>query len=159
MYKRQLHPPHSTYLTNPFCSTVAPPFVADEAIHVNTCQGDVCDKHFHGMSDVKNNLPLYRVLNKDQAELDAAAALTDSSEWLQHKIETSKQEGGRLAVPELAVQFEERSIGFHKSVIDELSADLVFVKSCVVYEDALRESASRLGVVDGLQLVLSLIHI
>ena len=28
--------------------------MADEAIHVNTCQGDVCDKHFHGMSDVKN---------------------------------------------------------------------------------------------------------
>jgi len=70
--------------------------VSDEAIHVNTRQGDVCDEHFHGMSDVKNNLPLYSVLNKDQAELNAAAAPTDSSEWLQHKIErqreTAKQE-------------------------------------------------------------------
>ena len=113
--------------------------MADEAIHVNTRQGDVCDEHFHGMSDVKNNLPLYSVLNKDQAELNAAAAPTDSSEWLQHKIETAKQECGRLTAPKLVVRHEEGDI-------NELSVD-----------QALRVSASRLGMVHGPQLVSALL--
>ena len=120
--------------------------MTDEAIHVNTRQGDVCDEHFHGMSDVKNNLPLYSVLNKDQAELNAAAAPTDSSEWLQHKIETAKQECGRLTAPKLVVRHEEGDSCLDKSrALNELSVD-----------QALRVSASRVVVVDGLQLVSAL---
>lgn len=121
--------------------------MADEAIHVNTRQGDVCDEHFHGMSDVKNNLPLYSVLNKDQAELNAAAAPTDSSEWLQHKIETAKQECGRLTAPKLVVRHEEGDSCLDKSrALNELSVD-----------QALRVSASRLGIVHGPQLVSALL--
>ena len=122
--------------------------MADEAIHVNTRQGDVCDEHFHGMSDVKNNLPLYSVLNKDQAELNAAAAPTDSSECLHHKIETAKQECGRLTAPKLVVRHEEGDSCLDKSraLIKELSVD-----------QALRVSASRLGIVHGPQLVSALL--
>ena len=121
--------------------------MADEAIHVNTRQGDVCDEHFHGMSDVKNNLPLYSVLNKDQAELNAAAAPTDSSEWLQHKIETAKQECGRLTAPKLVVRHEEGDSCLDKSrAFNELSVD-----------QALRVRASRLGIVHGPQLVSALL--
>ena len=112
--------------------------MTDEAIHVNTHQVDVCDEHFHGMSDMKNNLPLYSVLNKDQAELNAAAAPTDSSEWLQHKIETAKQECG-LTAPKLVVCHEEGDS-------NELSVD-----------QALRVGASRLGIVHGPQLVSALL--
>jgi hypothetical protein len=98
------------------------------------------------MSDVKNNLPLYSVLNKDQAELNAAAAPTDSSEWLQHKIQTAKQECGRLTAPKLVVRHEEGDSCLDKSgALNELSVD-----------QALRVSASRVGVVDGLQLVSAL---
>jgi hypothetical protein len=122
--------------------------VADEAIHVNTRQGDVCDEHFHSMSDVKNNLPLYSVLNTDQAELNAAAAPTDSSEWLQHKIETAKQECGRLTAPKLEVRHEEGDSCLDKSraLIDAHNVD-----------QALRVSASRLGIVHGPQLVSALL--
>jgi hypothetical protein len=133
-------------------------------------QGDVLDEHFQGMSDVKNDLPLYSipsvseegrkiVLKEDQAELNADAAPANYSEWLQHKIETAKQEGGRLAVPELAEQFEEGSIGFDKSralIDDEVNVDQALVESCVIDEDALLGSVSRLGVVDGPQLVSAL---
>ncbi|GMI47449.1 hypothetical protein TrCOL_g9426 [Triparma columacea] len=128
-------------------SRVVPPFVADEAIHINTRQGDVCDEHFHGMSDVKNNLPLYSVLNKNQAELNAAAAPTDSSEWLQHKIETAKQECGRLTAPKLVVRHEEGDSCLNKSrAFNELRVD-----------QALRVSASRLGIDHGPQLVSALL--
>jgi hypothetical protein len=121
--------------------------VADEAIRVNTRQGDVCDEHFHGMSDVKNNLPLYSVLNKDQAELYAAAAPTDFSEWLQLKIETAKQECGRLTAPKLVVRHEEGDSYLDKSrAFNELSGD-----------QALRVSASGLGIVHGPQLVSALL--
>ena len=142
--------------------------MADEAIHLDVRQGDVLDEHFQGMSDVKNNLPLNSVpsdseegrkivLNEDQAELNAAAALTNS-EGLQHKIETAKQECGSLPVLELAEKYEEGGSDFDKSksLIDELSAVQALVQSCVVDEDALRASASRLGVVDGPQLVSAL---
>jgi hypothetical protein len=122
------------------------------------------------MSDVKNDLLLHIipsvseegrkiVLNEDQTEVNAAAVLANYSEWLQHKIETAKQEGGRLAVPELAEQCEEGSIGFDKSralIDDEVSVDQALFESCVVDEDTLRESASRLGIVDGPQLVSAL---
>jgi hypothetical protein len=139
--------------------------------NVDTRQGDVLDEHFQGMSDVKNDFPLYSipsiseegrkiVLNEDQADLNADAVPANYSEWLQHKIETAKQEGGRLAVPELAEQCEERNIGFDKSMAlidDEVSFDQALVESCVVDEDALRESAARLGrMVDGLQLISAL---
>ena len=118
--------------------------MADEAVHINN--GDVCDEHFHGMSDVKNNLPLYSVLNEDQTERNAAAAPTDSSEWLQHKIETAKQECGRLTAPKLVVRHEEGDSCLDKSrALNELSVD-----------QALRVSASSVGVVDGLQLVSAL---
>ena len=121
--------------------------MTDEAIRVNTHQGDVCDEHFHGMSDVKNNLPLYSVLNKDQADVNAAAAPTDSSEWLQHKIETAKQECGRLTAPKLVVRHEEGDSCLDKSrAFNELSVD-----------QALRVSASRLGMVHGPQLVSALL--
>jgi hypothetical protein len=97
------------------------------------------------------------VLKEDQADsLKAAAAQANSAGWLQHKVETAKQEWGRLPVPELAEKHEEGDSGFHKSSIDELSADLVLVKSCVVDEDTLLVSVSRLGMVDGLQLVSAL---
>jgi hypothetical protein len=120
------------------------------------------------MSDVKIDVPLNSipsileegrkiVLNEDQAELNAAAVPANHSEWLQHKIETAKQEGGRLAVPELAEQCEEGSIGFDKSrALNEVSVDQALVESCVVYEDALLVSVSRLGMVDGPQLVSAL---
>jgi hypothetical protein len=139
--------------------------------HIDARQGDelVLDEHFQGMSDVKydlllNNIPSVSeegrkiVLNEDQAELNAAAVPANYFEWLQLKIETAKQEGGRLAVPELPEQCEEWSIGFDKSraSINEVSVDQALVESCVVDEDALRESASRVGVVDGLQLVSAL---
>ena len=119
--------------------------MANEAIHVNTRQGDVCDEHFHGMSDVKNNLPLYSVLNKDQAELNAAAAPTDSSEWLQLKIETAKQECGRLTAPKLVVRHEEGDSCLDKS------------RALISVDQALRVSASRLGIVHGPQLVSALL--
>ena len=139
--------------------------------HIDARQGDelVLDEHFQGMSDVKNDLLLNSipdvseegrkiVLNEDQAELNAAAVPANYSEWLQHKIETAKQEGGRLAVPELAEQYEEGSIGFDKSrvLINEVSVDQALVESCVVDEDALLVSVSRLGMVDGPQLVYAL---
>jgi hypothetical protein len=137
--------------------------------HIDARQGDVLDEHFQGTSDVKNDLPLRSipsiseqgrkiVLNEDQADLNAAAVPANYSEWLQHKIETAKQEGGRVAVPELAEQCEEGSIGFDKSraSINEVSVDQALVESCVVDEDTLRESASRLGMVDGPQLVNAL---
>ena len=116
--------------------------MTDEAIHVNTRQGD---EHFHGMSDMKNNLPLYSVLNKDQAELNAAAAPTDSSEWLQHKIETAKQECGRLTAPKLVVRHEEGDSCLDKS------------RALINVDQALRVSASRLGIVHGPQLVSALL--
>jgi hypothetical protein len=137
--------------------------------HIDARQGDALDEHFQGMSDVKNNLPLHSVLsvleegrkivlNEDQTELNAAAVPANYSKWLQHIFETAKQEGGRLAVPELAEQCEEGSIGFDKSraSINEVSVDQALVESCVVDEDTLRESASRLGMVDGPQLVSAL---
>ena len=138
--------------------------------NVDACQGDVLDEHFQGMSDVKNDLSLHSipsvweegkkiVLNEDQAELNAAAVPANYSEWLQHKIETAKQEGGRLAVPELAEQCEEGNIGSDKSMAlidDEVSVDQALVESCVVDEDALLGSVSRLGIVDGPQLVPAL---
>jgi hypothetical protein len=137
--------------------------------HIDARQGDVLDEHFQGTSDVKNDLPLQSipsiseqgrkiVLNEDQAELNAAAVSANYSEWLQHKIETAKQEYGRFAVPELAEQCEEGSIGFDKSraLINAVSADQALFESCVVDEDTLRESASRLGMVDGLQLASAL---
>ena len=160
------HPPR----TPPSILACQPPMavslhVTNKSIPLDTHLCDVCNQHFHGISDADiplNSIPIDLeegrkiVRQEDQAELNAAAVLANYSEWLQHKIETAKQEGGRLAVPELAEQCEEGSIGFRKSVIDELSADLVLVKSYVVYEDALRESASRVGVVNGLQLVSAL---
>ena len=134
--------------------------------NIDARQGDVLDEHFQGMSDVKNDLPLNSipsiseegrkiVLNEDQAEVNAAAVPANYSEWLQHKIETAKQEGGRLAAPELAEQCEEGSIGFDKSraLINEFSVNQEWV---VIDEDALRESASRLGMVNGLQVVSAL---
>jgi hypothetical protein len=136
--------------------------------NVDACQGDVLDEHFQGMSDVKNDVPLNSipsiseegrkiVLNEDQADLNAAAVPANYSEWLQHKIETAKQESGHLAVPELAEQCEEGSIGFDKSrALNEVSVDQALVESCVVYEDALLGSVSRLGMVDGPQLVAAL---
>jgi hypothetical protein len=121
------------------------------------------------MSQVKNDVPLNSfpsiseegrkiVLNEDQGELNAAAVPANYSEWLQHKIETAKQESGRLAVPELAEQCEEGSIGFDKSrvLINEVSVDQVLVESCVVDEDVLLVSVSRLRIVDGPQLVSAL---
>ena len=127
------------------------------------------DEHFQGTSDVMNDLPFHSilsvleegrtiVLNEDQAELNAAAVLANYSEWLQHKIETAKQEYGRLAFPELAVQCEEGSICFDKrrALIDAFSGDQALVESCVVDEDALLGSVSRLGMVDGPQLVSAL---
>ena len=138
--------------------------------NIDPRQGDVLDEHFQGMSYVKNDLPLNSipsiseegrkiVLNEDQAELNAAAVPANYSEWLQHKIETAKQEGGRLAVPELAEQCEEGSIGPDKRralIDDEVSVDQALVESCVVDEDALLVSVSRLGMVDGPQLVSAL---
>jgi hypothetical protein len=100
------------------------------------------------MSDVKNNLPLYSVLlNKDQVELNAAAAPTDSSECLQHKIETAKQECVRLTAPKLVVRHEEGDSCLNKS--------RAFNKRSV--DQALRVSASRLGMVHGPQLVSALL--
>jgi hypothetical protein len=140
--------------------------VANKSVPLDTRLCDVCNQHFHGIFDA--GLPLNSVpkgleegrkivLKEDQADsLNAAAAQANSSGWLQHKFETAKQEWGRLPVPELIEKHEEGDSGFHKSLIDELSADLVLVKSCVFYEDALLVSASKLGVVDGLQLVSAL---
>ena len=122
--------------------------MANKSIPLDTRLCDVCNQHFHGIPDAE--LPLNSVpkdleegrkivLKEDQAELKAAATQANYSEWLQHKIETAKQESGRLAVPELAEKHEEGDSGFHKSSIDELSADLVLVKSSVFYEDALND--------------------
>ena len=117
----------------------------------------VTDLPLHSISSVSEEGRKI-VHNEDQAELNAAAAPTDSSEWMQHKIETAKQECGHLAVPELAEQCEEGSIGFDRSraLINELSVDQALVESCVVDEEASLVSISRLGMVDGLQLVSAL---
>ena len=71
--------------------------MADETIPLDMSLRDVRDEHFHAMSDVKN-VPLKstpndfkegknKVLNEDQAELNAAAAPVISMESLQQEFE------------------------------------------------------------------------